>query len=247
MASRLGDSRSGLCRLALTIDHSNEIIYTCRKTDHPRLATLPDSTRPIAREDFEALPEGSRDLPKGWFYSKGLYESYALGQAAGSVRVEQRGGSRALRIHWTGEGPRMYVNLGFGTPVAKGMVEFDVMVPDAGNQRLAGLFEGADLNLAMYLVDKNKHMTYNSGRNSHQDYAPPIPVEPGRWRHIRWEWDAAAGSQTIYVDDMQTPRVKQSGVRKPPRAGIDRFGFFFFENQPAEIVVDNFRAVRYSD
>jgi hypothetical protein len=36
-------------------------------------------------------------------------------------------------------------------------------------------------------------------------------------------------------------------VRISPKTGIDRFGFFFFENQSAEILIDNFRAVEYPD
>jgi hypothetical protein len=205
-------------------------------------APLPPSSRLIAFEDFESLPEGGTDLPKGWYFSKGLNSTYMRGTPEGSVRTEQIGGSRALRIVWSGQGPRMYVNLDFGSPVARGMVEFDVMVPDVRNQRLAGLFEGADLNLAMYLVDRGERMTYNSGAQSHQNYSPPVVARPGVWRHVKWEWDTSTGSQTIYIDDMKTPLVKGPGIRKKPSKGIDRFGIFFFENQPGEIILDNVRA-----
>jgi|GEM_PF-1831986 len=207
----------------------------------------PASERLIASENFESLPEGSTELPKGWYFSKGLYQTYTRGKAEGSVRVEQAGGSKALRITWSGIGPRMYVNFDFGGPVRKGTVEFDVMVPDAGNQRLAGLFEGSALNLAMYLVDRGGRMTYNLGVQSHQNFSPPVAVKPGSWRHIKWAWDSTRASQTIYIDDMQIPLVDGPGIRKRPQKGIDRFGFFFFENQQAEVIVDNIKAFRTID
>ncbi len=200
---------------------------------------LSTSERIITFEDFDSLPEGSTELPEGWYFSKGLYKTYTRGKAKGSVRVEQTGGSKALHITWSGIEPRMYVNLDFGELVAKGMVEFDVMVPDSRYQRLAGLFEGPEINLAMYLVDRGGRMTYNSGVQSHQNFSPPVMAKPNIWRHVKWEWDSVRTHQTIYIDDMQTPLVDGPGIRKQPQRGIDRFGFFFFENQPAEIIIDN--------
>jgi hypothetical protein len=42
---------------------------------------------------------------------------------------------------------------------------------------------------------------------------------------------------------MEKPQVQKSGVRISPKHGIERFGIFFFENQPAEVMIDNIRLV----
>ena len=199
----------------------------------------PSSSQLIASEDFESLSIGSNDLPNGWYFSRGFNETYERVKPKGEVRIEQAGGSHALHIIWSGQGPRMNVNFDFGSYIKQGMVEFDMMVPDKGNQRLAGLFEDKNLNLAMYLVDRGGKMTYHTGIQSHQSYMPPAIVKPGIWRHIRWEWNTANHNQTIYIDNMGTPAAISSGVRIPPQKGIDHLAFFFFENQPAEIVIDN--------
>ena len=75
---------------------------------------------------------------------------------------------------------------------------------------------------------------YRRFHNLPQSYSPPIVAKPGAWHHIRCEWDATTGGQTIFIDDIEKLRIKGSGVRIAPKVGIDRLGFFFFENQPAE-------------
>jgi len=207
---------------------------------------LPAGARLIAVQDFESMPTGAAALPRGWYFSKEFGADYTRGQAAGSVRCETVGGSKALRITWTGKGPRMLVNLDLGKPVSRGMVEFDVMSPATRRQRLAGLFEGPELNLAMYIVDRGPKMTYHSGKSSHQTFSPPVKAEAGVWHHVRWEWEAATSRQTIHIDDMEAPLIDAPGIRKRLKKGVDRLGFFFFENQPAEMVIDNLRAAEYS-
>ncbi|MCK5805135.1 MAG: hypothetical protein KAI66_20045 [Lentisphaeria bacterium] len=206
---------------------------------------LPAGARRIAVQNFESMSVGAETLPSGWYFSKGYGADYAREAAKGSVRCEIAGGSKALRITWTGKGPRMHVNLDLGKPVPRGMVEFDVMAPETRHQRLAGLFEGPELNLAMYIVDRRAKMTYHSGKNSHQIFSPPVKAEAGVWHHVKWEWDTAKSRQAIYIDDMKTPLVDAPGIRKRPRKGIDRLGFFFFEGQPAEMIIDNVRAAEY--
>jgi len=208
-------------------------------------APLPEGAKLIAQEDFEALPIGVIDPPESWYWSRGYGDTYDLEPPDGHLEIAQAGGSQAARLVWTGDGPRMLLNLDLREAVPAGMVEFDFMVPDGKNARLAGLFEGPELNGAIYLNDRGGAMTYNSGKNSHAPFSPPIKTIPGWWHHLKWEWDAGTDTQAIYIDDMSTPVVAESGMRRSTRKGIDHFAVFFFENAPAEAMIDNVRAAAY--
>lgn len=209
------------------------------------LEALPEGSRVIFQADFDETPLGAAGLPAGMRFSRGYGAAEEPKQPEGYARIRLKGGSPALHLSWSGEGPRMVAGIDLEQPVPKGMVEFDFMVPDTRYARLAGLFEGAELNGAIYLNDSGSRMTYNSGRDSHAHFAPEVRTRPGLWRHVKWEWDAAADTQVIYIENMQTPVVTGSAMRRKTAKGITRCAFFFFEGQPADLYIDNVRAAAY--
>ena len=202
---------------------------------------MPEGMTVVAAQDFESVLEGfCSELPAGWYFTCGYGDGESRSRPAGSAEVCLAGGSRAMHLTWPGTGPRMKLHLAAQHPMQVGAVEFDFMVPAVRRQVLAGIAEGSELNLALYLVDGGKRMTYNNGESSHQQFRPDLPAQPGRWRRVRWEW-GYAGQQRIYVDDLAAPRADGKGVRRKLRQGADSVLFFFFENQPAELYIDNVR------
>ena len=224
-----------------TLSPSVDEIEVIVEGKEPGLGPVPKGMTVVAAQDFEGLPEGLCDeLPTGWYFTRGYGKEETRLLPDGSAEVALVGGSRALHLRWPGTGPRMKLHLATGRPLQAGAVEFDFMVPEVRRQVLAGIAEGSGLNLALYLVDNGKRMTYNNGKNSHQRFDPDQLARTGQWRHVRWEW-GAGGQQRIYIDGSATPQADGKGVRKKLRRGADSVLFFFFENQPAELYIDNVR------
>jgi len=203
---------------------------------------LPADAELIFQTDFEALDRGVVDPPEGFFFSRGYGPHEQRAAPDGYLEVVRTGGSKALHLVWPGTGPRMKLHLDFRTPRPKGFVELDFMVANVKTYCLAGLFEDADAPLALYLNHQGD-MRYHSGKQSRVPMPQPVENVARLWRRVKWAWDAKTDRQTLWVDDMKTPIVRNSTQRKPIRKGIQHFVLYFFENQSAGLYVDNLRAV----
>jgi hypothetical protein len=216
--------------------------------DPPGFGPIPEGMAVVARETFDELTEGRCDsLPSGWEFTRGYGPEETHDRPDGYAEVVLAGGSNALHLVWPGTGPRMKLHLRSDTPIEQGAAEFDIMIPEVRRPVLAGIGEDAELNMALYLVDKGGRMTYNNGRNSHQQFDPPISATAGIWRRIRWEWNADTKEQRIFVDDLQRPVAEDKGIRRAFSGGADNVMFFFFEGQPGELFIDNVRLMRRAE
>ena len=203
---------------------------------------LPEGAKTVYESDFEDV--GGPGLPKGFFLSRGYGDHEERAAPDGRAEVVLAGGSRALRLLWPASGPRMKVHLPLGRRWPSGFVEFEFMVRPAKTAALLALMEADAYPSVLYLT-LDGTMRSNSRKQTKVPLPRKVTTTPGRWRHVRWAWDARSDRQTLWVDDLSQPILENGTQRQPMAKGIDQLVFYFFEARAAELFIDNLRVVAY--